>query len=91
MLLKQLGRQFGKAGSWQEGIAVERRFLIDSMRIDSTEFALEDGSGLRAANLVSPERLHAAPPLHPAASAAGRPSRRGCRRRAAWARSGPGS
>ena len=54
MLLKQLGRQFGRAGSWQEGIAVERRFLIDSVRIDSTEFSLQDGSGLSSANLVTP-------------------------------------
>ena len=32
MLLKQLGRQFGEGGSWTEGLAVERQFLIDSMR-----------------------------------------------------------
>jgi serine-type D-Ala-D-Ala carboxypeptidase/endopeptidase (penicillin-binding protein 4) len=54
MLLKQLGRQFGKAGSWRESIAVEQRFLVDSMGIDSTLFALSDGSGLSAANLVAP-------------------------------------
>ncbi len=54
MLLKQLGRQFGKAGSWEEGLRVERRFLIDSVGIDSTEFELVDGSGLAAGNLVSP-------------------------------------
>ncbi len=53
-LLKQLGRRFGKAGSWEEGIAVERRFLIDSVKIDSTEFSLQDGSGLSSANMVSP-------------------------------------
>ena len=41
-------------GSWREGIAVERRFLIDSMGIDSTLFALADGSGLSASNLVAP-------------------------------------
>jgi D-alanyl-D-alanine carboxypeptidase/D-alanyl-D-alanine-endopeptidase (penicillin-binding protein 4) len=33
---------------------VERRFLIDSVRIDSTEFELSDGSGLSSANLISP-------------------------------------
>jgi D-alanyl-D-alanine carboxypeptidase/D-alanyl-D-alanine-endopeptidase (penicillin-binding protein 4) len=54
MLVKQLGRQFGAAGSWSEGINVERRFLSDSMGIDSTLFALSDGSGLSAANLVAP-------------------------------------
>ncbi|HEY3011218.1 MAG TPA: D-alanyl-D-alanine carboxypeptidase/D-alanyl-D-alanine-endopeptidase [Gemmatimonadales bacterium] len=54
MLLKQLGRQFGKAGSWPEGLDVERRFLIDSVRVDSTQFSLSDGSGLSSSNLVSP-------------------------------------
>ena len=54
MLLKQLGRQFGKAGSWEEGLRVERRFLIDSVRVDSTEVALEDGSGLSSGNLITP-------------------------------------
>jgi D-alanyl-D-alanine carboxypeptidase/D-alanyl-D-alanine-endopeptidase (penicillin-binding protein 4) len=53
-LLKQLGRRFGRAGSWQEGIAVERRFLIDSVKIDSTEFSLQDGSGLSSSNMVTP-------------------------------------
>jgi D-alanyl-D-alanine carboxypeptidase/D-alanyl-D-alanine-endopeptidase (penicillin-binding protein 4) len=54
MLLKQIGKVFGKAGSWSEGIAVERRFLIDSVGVDSTQIAPEDGSGLAAGNLVSP-------------------------------------
>lgn len=54
MLLKQLGRQFGGEGSWSKGIEVERRFMIDSMKIDSTLFDVEDGSGLAASNLVSP-------------------------------------
>ena len=54
MMLKQLGRQFGHGGSWTEGLAVERRFLIDSVRVDSTEFSLVDGSGLASGNLVSP-------------------------------------
>jgi serine-type D-Ala-D-Ala carboxypeptidase/endopeptidase (penicillin-binding protein 4) len=54
MLLKQLGRQFGKAGSWDEGLRVERRFLIDSVRADSTQFSLEDGSGLSSGNLITP-------------------------------------
>ena len=54
MLLKQLGRRFGSAGSWEEGLAVERRFLIDSVKVDSTEFSLLDGSGLSSSNLVTP-------------------------------------
>jgi D-alanyl-D-alanine carboxypeptidase/D-alanyl-D-alanine-endopeptidase (penicillin-binding protein 4) len=54
MLLKQLGRQFGTAGSWSAGLLVERRFLIDAVRIDSTQFSLADGSGLSTKNLVTP-------------------------------------
>lgn len=54
MLLKQLGRQFGTAGSWEQGLAVERRFLIDSVKVDSTEFSLQDGSGLSTGNLITP-------------------------------------
>ena len=54
MLLTQLGRQFGVAGAWEEGRRVERRFLIDSVGIDSTLIAVDDGSGLSAANLVAP-------------------------------------
>jgi D-alanyl-D-alanine carboxypeptidase/D-alanyl-D-alanine-endopeptidase (penicillin-binding protein 4) len=54
MLVKQLGRRFGTGGSWGEGIKVERRFLIDSVGVDSTQFALVDASGLASNNLVSP-------------------------------------
>jgi D-alanyl-D-alanine carboxypeptidase/D-alanyl-D-alanine-endopeptidase (penicillin-binding protein 4) len=54
MTLKQLGRQFGTAGSWDEGRRIERRFLIDSVGIDSTTFSLQDGSGLAANNFVTP-------------------------------------
>ena len=54
MALKQLGKRFGTAGSWREGLRVERRFLIDSMQIDSTQFAVEDGSGLASNNLFTP-------------------------------------
>jgi serine-type D-Ala-D-Ala carboxypeptidase/endopeptidase (penicillin-binding protein 4) len=57
MLLKQLGKQFGKVGSWEEGLEVERRFLIDSVRVDSTQFSLSDGSGLSSSNLASPLAL----------------------------------
>ncbi len=54
MMLKQLGRQFEHEGSWSGGLAAERRFLKDSAGVDSTQFALADGSGLSASNLVSP-------------------------------------
>jgi len=54
MLLKTLGREVGDTGSWAKGLDVEKRFLIDSVKIDSTAFSLEDGSGLAAGNLVTP-------------------------------------
>jgi len=54
MLLKTLGRVTGDTGSWERGLEVEKRFLIDSVKIDSTAFALDDGSGLSASNLVTP-------------------------------------
>lgn len=54
MLIKQLGKKFGDSGSWHDGLKVERRFLIDSVGIDSTQFALIDASGLASNNLVSP-------------------------------------
>ncbi|HEX3927638.1 MAG TPA: D-alanyl-D-alanine carboxypeptidase/D-alanyl-D-alanine-endopeptidase [Gemmatimonadales bacterium] len=54
MLLKQVARQRGTNGSWSEGCRIERRFLIDSVGVDSTAFSLDDGSGLAAANLISP-------------------------------------
>jgi D-alanyl-D-alanine carboxypeptidase/D-alanyl-D-alanine-endopeptidase (penicillin-binding protein 4) len=53
-LLKILGREQTGEGSWAAGLDVERRFLIDSVRLDSTMFALDDGSGLSAGNLVAP-------------------------------------
>jgi serine-type D-Ala-D-Ala carboxypeptidase/endopeptidase (penicillin-binding protein 4) len=54
MLLKGLGARLGDGGSWDGGLALERRFLVDSVGIDSTAFSLEDGSGLAAGNLISP-------------------------------------
>jgi len=54
MLLKTLGREIEGEGSWEKGLDVERRFLVDSVKIDSTAFALSDGSGLSAGNLVTP-------------------------------------
>jgi D-alanyl-D-alanine carboxypeptidase/D-alanyl-D-alanine-endopeptidase (penicillin-binding protein 4) len=54
MLLKGLGRRAGGVGSWEAGLAAERRFLIDSVGIDSAAFALSDGSGLSSGNLVAP-------------------------------------
>ncbi len=57
MLLKQLGRLFGQAGSWDAGLDVERRVLTDSMSIDPGAFSLQDGSGLSSGNLIAPRAL----------------------------------
>lgn len=54
MLIKQLGHRLGGAGSWEAGLAVARRFLIDSVGVDSTQVRLSDASGLSAVNLVTP-------------------------------------
>jgi D-alanyl-D-alanine carboxypeptidase/D-alanyl-D-alanine-endopeptidase (penicillin-binding protein 4) len=54
LLLRTLGKERTGAGGWDSGLAVERRFLIDSLGADSTEFSLADGSGLSHANLVTP-------------------------------------
>jgi D-alanyl-D-alanine carboxypeptidase/D-alanyl-D-alanine-endopeptidase (penicillin-binding protein 4) len=53
-LLKILGRELKGEGSWAAGLGVERSFLIDSVGLDSTAFALDDASGLSAGNLVTP-------------------------------------
>lgn len=57
MLVKQLGKAFGHAGSWVEGTRVVRRWLIDSVGVDSTEVRLDDASGLSSADLVTPNAL----------------------------------
>ena len=57
MLLKVLGRERGEGGSWDAGTAVVRRFLIDSVRVDSTAFTLHDGSGLARSDLLSPRTV----------------------------------
>jgi D-alanyl-D-alanine carboxypeptidase/D-alanyl-D-alanine-endopeptidase (penicillin-binding protein 4) len=88
MLLKQLGRRFGRAGSWAEGLAVERRFLVDSVGLDSTQIALADGSGLAWLNRVSPLALvgllqyaHRHPGMEPFLAALPRSGSRGSLKR----------
>ena len=57
LLLKTLGREFRGSGTFEAGLEVERRFLTDSLRVDSTQFDLVDGSGLSSGNLVTPRAL----------------------------------
>jgi D-alanyl-D-alanine carboxypeptidase/D-alanyl-D-alanine-endopeptidase (penicillin-binding protein 4) len=54
LLLKQVARRITGEGSWRAGLALERRFLIDSVGVDSTQFSFRDGSGLSKGNVASP-------------------------------------
>ncbi|MCI0435848.1 MAG: D-alanyl-D-alanine carboxypeptidase/D-alanyl-D-alanine-endopeptidase [Gemmatimonadetes bacterium] len=54
-LLKTLGAELRGAGTWETGIDVERRYLIDRAGIDSSSFVLRDASGLSVQNLLTPE------------------------------------
>lgn len=56
-LHKTLGAERGERGSWREGARVERRYLIDVVGLDSTEFRLSDGSGLSVQNLLTPHAI----------------------------------
>ena len=63
MLLKTLGRLRTGVGSWDSGLAVERRVLADSLRVDTSLVEPTDASGLAHTNLVAPhafvDLLHA--------------------------------
>ena len=54
MLLKQMGRQVAGEGSWHAALKAERRFLLDAVGLDSTQFSLLDGSGLAHDNVATP-------------------------------------
>lgn len=56
-LLRTLGAERGETGSWREGLAVENRFLFDTVGIDSTALRLQDGSGMSYLNLVTPRAV----------------------------------
>jgi D-alanyl-D-alanine carboxypeptidase/D-alanyl-D-alanine-endopeptidase (penicillin-binding protein 4) len=57
MLLKTLGAERRGSGGWNTGLDVERRYLIDVARVDSTSFSLRDASGLSPQNLLAPEAI----------------------------------
>ena len=56
-LLKTVAREVTGDGSWDAGLSIERRFLIDVAGIDSMSFRLRDASGLSSGNLVTPHAL----------------------------------
>ncbi len=56
-LLKTLGAEKGKGGSWRDGLEVERGYLTGTVGLDSLDFHLRDGSGLSAQNLLTPHAI----------------------------------
>ncbi len=56
-LLRTLGAERGEGGSWEEGAEVVRRFLVETVGVDSLDIAPRDGSGLSAYNLVTPRAI----------------------------------
>jgi D-alanyl-D-alanine carboxypeptidase/D-alanyl-D-alanine-endopeptidase (penicillin-binding protein 4) len=56
MVLKTLGREVAREGSWPAGLRVERETLA-ALGVDSTAFILRDASGLAAENLVTPRAV----------------------------------
>jgi D-alanyl-D-alanine carboxypeptidase/D-alanyl-D-alanine-endopeptidase (penicillin-binding protein 4) len=56
-LLKTVAREVNGDGSWDTGLELERRFLIDALHIDSMAFRLRDASGLSSGNLVTPHMM----------------------------------
>ena len=56
-LVHTLGAELGERGSWEEGLAVVDRFLVQAVGVDSLAVRPRDGSGLSAYNLVTPRAL----------------------------------
>jgi D-alanyl-D-alanine carboxypeptidase/D-alanyl-D-alanine-endopeptidase (penicillin-binding protein 4) len=53
MMLRRLGKAWGRDGSGAQGVRVVRQFLMNA-GLDGTEFVFYDGSGLSAKDLVTP-------------------------------------
>jgi len=43
--------------SWTTGLAALRRYLVETVRVDTLDFRLRDGSGLSAQNVVTPRMM----------------------------------
>lgn len=54
MLLKTLGREILGRGTWEAGLEVEKAWLRDSLRLDTSMIWLSDASGLSHHDLVAP-------------------------------------
>jgi serine-type D-Ala-D-Ala carboxypeptidase/endopeptidase (penicillin-binding protein 4) len=56
-LVKTLGMELGRKGSWGEGFRVQQEFFVQEVGLDSLDITYRDGSGLSAYNLVTPRAL----------------------------------
>ncbi|MGD8280258.1 MAG: D-alanyl-D-alanine carboxypeptidase/D-alanyl-D-alanine-endopeptidase [Gemmatimonadota bacterium] len=56
-LVLTLGAELGERGSWEEGLGVLERFLVERVGVDSLDVSPRDGSGLSAYNLVTPRAI----------------------------------
>ena len=56
-LVRTMGAELGKRGSWPEGLRVEKEFLTREVGVDSLDISFQDGSGLSAYNLVTPRAM----------------------------------
>jgi len=56
-LILTLGAERGDLGSWEEGVPVMERFLVEEVGVDPLDVAARDASGRSAYNLVTPRAL----------------------------------
>ncbi len=57
MILKALGAEAGKGGTWRGGTAVAEQFMVEDVGVDPGALYMRDGSGLAAQNLITPRAL----------------------------------
>ncbi|MGH7553695.1 MAG: D-alanyl-D-alanine carboxypeptidase/D-alanyl-D-alanine endopeptidase [Longimicrobiales bacterium] len=56
-LLKTVAREKAGEGTWDAGLAIERKFLIDVIGFSESDFVLRDASGLSTQNRITPAGL----------------------------------
>ncbi len=56
-LVRTLGAAYGSDGALIDGLDVVRRFVTDSVGVDSLDLSLHDGSGLSMHDLVTPRAI----------------------------------
>ena len=56
-ILRTVGASVGERGGWDAATAAVRRYLVDSVELDSLDVRLVDGSGLSTQDLLTPRAL----------------------------------